>query len=879
MNFRKTTAAGKSQPLRTPPVLANRFLEWYCRPELLDEIQGDAFELYYREVKDNRLKANLKFTWNVIRFFRWRNIRKQKPPGLNYSTAMFQNIFKVAVRNFFRQPGHSLLNVAGLTVSFLAALLIGLWVFHEKSYDRFHPDAERIFKVMSHVDANGSIETYAAARSNINLAAIPDVAAKAVVITGTRWPNELCFRPEDKPNDCIYLFGIFSEPSFFSIFNFPILKGDTNPLANPTNIAISESMAATLFGDADPLGKIIKIDDHFAVTVASVFQDVPENSSLQFEFVVPTQVFARMRGLSDDYFSKEFQAVYFKTSTGISQGELTAKLNEPGILTEDLKQDKVSYSAFPLTETRLHSQFVNGKNTGGRIQYVNLFIMVAVLVVVMAVINFINLSTARASNRSKEIGIRKVTGAYRSSIILQFVGESLLVVILAIALALLFAQLLLPAFNNLIGESLSVKLFHPSVLAWIILLAFLVAMAAGLYPAWIMSAFQPSKVLKGQAVTATSGAQHLRKALLVVQVSISVGIIIFTGVLFEQLSFIREKNLGLDSKNILHVEPTYKMLQQYEAMKAELLTHPEIKSITATNADPVDLTIQTTGVSWPGMPAGMNAAFKVLGANYEVAETFGLELVEGRFLESRPADSVNTEVVVTESAISKMQLKDPLGTILKIGNSPCVIIGVVKDFHTSSLKQEQLPVIIYAHPILQCSRLYIKYQAGTTPQAMATIHEVYKKFEPAFTMKYDFVDEAFGKMYKTENTASIMLVFFTGIALLIAIIGVIGLATYNVLKRKKEIGIKRVFGATTLQILGNLWKEFVLLIAIASVITVPVTWYGSRQWLNEFAYRINMPEWIYVTAILGILGMTMLLIALQGLKTIRTNPTSVLQHE
>jgi putative ABC transport system permease protein len=792
---------------------------------------------------------------------------------------MLQNILKIAGRNFFRQPTLSLINPLGLAVSFLSAFLIGLWAFHETSYDRFHKDAERIFKVMSHVDANGLIETYSAARSDINLAAIPDVTEKAVVISGTRWPNELCFRPDNKPNECIYQFGVFSEEPFFSIFNFPIIKGDKNPLSKPTNIAISESMATKLYGDADPLGKTIKIDDHFPVNIASIFKDVPSNSSLQFDFVVATQVFARMRGLSDDFFIKDFQTVYFKTSTDITRDELTEKLNENSILPEEIKEDKVSYSAFPLVDTRLRSEFINGKNSGGRIQYVQLFILVAVLLVTMAVINFVNLSTARASSRAKEIGIRKVTGANRIGIALQFMGESFMVVAVALVLAALGTQLVLPAFNSLIGEKLNVTLLHPSILAWTGLFSVVVAVAAGLYPAWIMSAFQPARVLKGNTVTASAGAHSLRKVLLVVQVAVSMGIIIFTAVLFQQLSFIRQKNLGLDSHNIVHIEPTYKLLKQYDALKAELLTYPQIKSVTATNADLVNLTAQTTGVSWPGMPSGMNAAFKIVGANYEVGEMFGLKLVDGRFFGTRPVDTVNTEVIITESAVETMGLNEPIGTIIKIGDATCTIIGVVQDFHTASLKQEQLPVIIYTHKVENCSRLYVRYEPGTTSEAMAVIEQAYKKFEPAFTMKYDFVDEAFDKMYKTENSSSTMLVFFTAIALIIAVIGIVGLATYNVVKRKKEIGIKRVFGATVLQILRMLSTEFIVLIVIASLVALPIAWYEAGQWLSNYAYRINIPWWIFGSAFLGTIGVTLLLITVLGLKTIRTSATETLRSE
>ncbi len=862
-----------------PPRLAKRFLEWYCRPELLEEIQGDALEIYYREAKVNKRKAEWSFAWNVIRFFRWRNIRRQKQHYTLYSVDMLQNIFKVAIRNFLRHPKHSMLNVAGLAVSLTAAIIIGLWIAHERSYDTFHEDSRKIFKVMSHVDSDGSIETYSAAPANINLASIPEVSEKAVVISGNRWPNELCFRTEEKATDCIYLSGIYSEKTFFSIFNFPIVSGDQNPLANPTTIAISESMATKLYRDENPIGKIIKIDDHFPVTIASVFRDVPANSTLQFHFVLPIEVFASMRGLPHDYYNKDFFTIYFKTNTTISAEALTSKLNNTSILTEDLKKDHISYSAFPLVDARLHSEFVNGKNTGGHIQYVNLFMIVAILVTIMAVINFVNLNTARAANRSKEIGIRKVTGAQRSGIVMQFMGESFLVVAVALVLSVVCAQLSLPFFNDLIGETLLVNLFNISVLGWVAVFLIVVTIAAGLYPSVVMSSFQPAHVLKGAVTSMGRGGQQLRKVLLVVQVSASLGIIIFTGVLFQQLSFIQNKNLGFDKENMLHIEPTYKLLKQYDAFKNELLSHPQLQQVAATNADPVDLSVQTTGVSWPGMPDGMNASFKLLGCNEGLLETFGVALLEGQMFGSAPADSIGNEIVVSESAVKRMNLKQPIGTRIKIGDSECVIIGIVKDFHTASLKQEQLPVILYSHDILQCSRLYIKYAPGTTQESLAVIEAAYKKFEPAFTMKYDFVDETFGNMYKTERTASAMLVFFTIISSVIAVMGVVGLATYNVLRRKKEIGIKRVFGATVIHVLGMLSKEFILLIGISALAGFPVAWYSAGQWLSGYAYRINMPWWIFGTALIGITASTLLLIFIQGLRTIRTNPSEILRSE
>lgn len=863
-----------------PPKWADRFLVWYCRPDLLEEIQGDAYELFQRRAKESTRKARLLFVWNVIRFFRLKNIRDPKSmPSNFFSTDMLTNILKVAFRNFFRQPGHSLLNVFGLAVSFLAAILIMTWVGHEVSYDRFHREPDRIFKVMSHVESNGAIETYDAAEVQMDVSSIAEVSEKTIVFTGTRWPNELCFRPEGKTNECIYLFGIYSDEAFFSVFHHPMVAGDPAPLKGPTNIAISENMAKRLYGEENPIGKTFKVDDYFPVTVASVFENVPSNSSLQFDFVLPLAFYKRMRGLDDKDFGTYFVSAYLKTNGNLSAERLTEKLNAPLVRSERLKNDHVSYSAFPLTDWRLQSEFENGKSTGGRIQYVKLFLLIAGLVVVMAIINFINLTTARASTRSKEIGIRKVTGALNTGIVLQFIGESFLVVLAGMIVAGLAAQLLLPQFNILLGEQLSISLLSTKAMMAGIALLFIVAIVAGLYPGMVMSSFQPARVLKGIAGTRHTGSQQLRKVLLIVQVSVSVGIIIFTGVLFQQLSFIQNKNLGLDRENIIRIEPTYKLLKQYAEFKTELLSHPEIKSISAATGNPISLSGHTTGVVWPGMPEGTRATFQIFGGTSELPETFGLTLADGRLFTEKPGDTVNAEVLVTEEAVRLMDLTSPIGTIFKIGDAPCIIIGVVKDFHTESLREDKLPVVIYAHPVLQCSSLFVKYPPGTTQKALSIIQEIYQKREPAFTMKYSFQDDLFNNLYKTERTASFMIIFFTAISFIIAVIGIVGLATYNVLRRKKEIGIKRVFGASVRHILLVLSREFVLLILLSSALAIPMAWYGAERWLTGFAYRIDMPWWIYLASFASITVITIVLICVQALKTVTANPTQVLRNE
>lgn len=863
----------------SPPRWADRFLAWYCRHDMLEEIQGDVYELYERTATKNKRRANLTFIWNVLRFFRWKNIRKQKPKYNNalITTGMLKNIFKVAIRNFLYQPGHSLLSVFGLTVSFLSAFLIFLWVAHEFSFDRYHDQSQRIFKVLSHVGSNGSYETYDAAAAGMDVSSIPEIIQHAPLIQGNRWPNELCFRVKET-DECIYLNGVYSTASLFSILNITIISGERDSIAKPFTIAISEDMARRLFNSTDAIGKTLKIDTWFDVTITSVFKDIPSNSTLPFDFVMPIEVFQKLRGLPTDQLAANFFPTLVKTGVDLHAATLTKKLNEPAVLTERLKTEKVSYSAFPLTDWRLKSKFENGKSTGGRIQYIMLFIIIAILVLAMAIINFINLSTARANNRSKEIGIRKATGALRSGIVFQFIAESFVVVFFAFVLAGVSAQLFLPIFNKLIGETLSVQLFSGMVPVYLIIFLFSVALAAGLYPALVMSSFQPAKALKGELTTRVTGAAYLRKILLVTQLSISIGIIIFSGILFQQLDFIVHKDLGYDRENMIRIEPTYKLLQQYEAFKAELLKNNDIKNVTATNGNPLNLSGHTTGVVWPGKPESTRITFQILGGNHDLAETFGFTLLDGRFFTEKK-DTIYSEILVTEEAVKIMGMINPVGEQLKIGDVQCVIIGVLKDFHTESLRNEKLPVIVYQHPILNCSAIYIKYQAGSTPQALAAIQETYKTMEPAFSMKYWFQDETFDTLYKTEIAASRMVVIFTVIALVIAMIGVIGLATYNVIRKKKEIGIKRVFGATVPNILAMLTKEFVIIILIASLLAVPFVWFSANHWLSGFAYRIDMPWWIYIATVTGTLILIAALVGLQGFKAATSNPVKTLRSE
>jgi putative ABC transport system permease protein len=865
---------------KRPPKWADRFLAWYCRPDLLEEIQGDAYELFNRTAKKSKQKADLLFVWNVFRFFKWKNIKRSKKNyESNFSSAMLINILKVSLRNFVRQPGQSALNVFGLSAGFTCSFLILLWVAHEFSFDQFHHDGENIYKVITHVESDGGIQTYNTASCAMDVSSIPEVEKLVSISTGTRWPHELCFRPEGKPNECIYLSGVFANENLFSVFNYPILQGDPNPLKGAANLAISEKMAGLLYGTSNPIGKNIKIDGAYEVTIASIFKNVPVNSSIQFDFALPYAILKKEWGTSEEGFNQNFFDIYVNTNTPVSAALLTSKLNDIRVLTEALKNQKISYEAYPLTDWHLKSKFEGGKNAGGRIEYVKLFLIIGVLVVLMAVINFVNMSTARATLRAKEIGIRKVTGALRSTIAAQFMSESFLIVFFAFSLSLIATQLLLPFFNKLLTEPIHFTILSGNIPFYLGGFLIVVALLAGTYPSLVISSFQPVRILKNQLSSQAAGSNYFRKALLVAQLSVSIGIVIFSGVLYHQLKFIGEKDLGFDHRSVIHVEPTYKVLKSFDVFKTELLKDAAIANAALSNSNPINSGGSNTGVSWKGKSPDSRIAFKTIGCIYDFPETVGLKIMDGRSFQVESQDSVRTEALITYEAAKIMGFTNPIGEEIKMGDMTCVVIGIVNDFHTESLHESRLPAILYRTSTVHNGFMFVRYQPGKVKQAMEILSKVYSSFEPTYTMRYDFQDENYDKLYKTEKIASQLIIVFTLIALIIAVIGIVGLATFNTLRRTKEISIRRVFGASAVQALSLLTREFSFVIILAVLIAVPLAWYSADHWLQGFAYHTAMPWWIFGITCVGVLALIVFIIWLQGMKTISTNPSKTLRSE
>ncbi|WP_026969141.1 ABC transporter permease [Algoriphagus terrigena] len=865
-----------------PPKWADKFLTWYCREDLLDEIQGDIYELYERKSKESIRAANRQFVWNVLRFFRIKNIKKKKSESYSNSitTAMLKNNLLVFFRSFRRNPGHSLLSLFGLSIAFACTFLISLWVINEFSFDRFHQDSDHLYKVISHVDANGSVQTEFLAGFNMNAESIPEVEEVTHISTGSRWPHELCFWPEGGAEECVYFNGIYASPSLFSTFSFPILSGDPNPLKDVAQIAISEKMAKTLYGEESPLGKIINIDGSKEVAVAAVFQDVPSQSSITFDFALPFSILQRQWGINDEGLQAQFFEVYVKTSSQLPPEQLSAKLNQSTVIGEEYLGKKISYEAVPFTDWHLNNTYENGKAAGGRIDNVRLFTLIALLVLAMAVINFVNLSTAKATLRAKEIGVRKAIGAVKSSLVAQFMSESFVMVLAAFLLGIGWTILTLPTFNSIIDDSLSLSLIGGMNVFYLLVFLLVVALLAGLYPSLVLSSFQSARILKG--MNNFTGSLNIRKVLMAVQLCLSLGIILFSSVIYFQLDFIRDKNLGFDKENMIRMEPTYGLLKTYDAFKTEALKSGVITDMTVTNANPLILGNNTIAVDWQGKSPDSQISFQTIGTIDNFPEMFGLELLEGRGFLPVPQtkDSLASEALITKTAAAYLGFENPIGEKIRIHNyMDCEIVGVVDDFHTGSLKESLQAVIIYRNVVTQLSGVYIRYQPGEAQAALAAISESYKTFEPNVTLKYWFQDETFDDIYKTESIASNLVLAFSAISIIIAIIGIVGLATFNTLRKTKEIGVRRVFGASQFESLLVLVKEFGWVLLLSFVVALPLSWFASQKWLNTYTYRTEIPWLAFLVIILGALLLIVCIIWVQSQKTISTNPTKSLRSE
>jgi putative ABC transport system permease protein len=789
---------------------------------------------------------------------------------------MIRNYLKTAWRNLVRNKFFSAINILGLGLGMACSLLIMLWVQDERSVDAFHVNGKQLYQVYERRYFDGKTEadfpTQALLAQELKRA-IPEISYSSSL----EWNSTNTFEVNNKINK---LSGSFAGADFFTMFSYPLLQGTTQTaLASLNGIAISRKMANMFFGSPElAMGKTIRYENSDNFTISAVFEDLPVNSSQQFDFLRSWKAFEKENADWINFWGNTDAPTFIQLKEGANPALVEAKIKD--FIYRYQKKSKgfrVELGLIPFPEKYLHSTFKNGQPDGGRIEYVRLFSIIAIFILLIACINFMNLATARSAKRAKEVGVRKVIGAARINLIMQFMGEAMLLTLLSIVVAILFATLMLPLFNNLTGKQLSLPFNKP--VFWTALLGLLSCsgFVAGSYPAIFLSSLNPIRVLKG-SLKFNWGAGFFRQGLVVFQFSLSIILIVSMIVIYRQLNYIQTKNLGFDRTNLLYVPLEGELSQKYALFKERASRLPGILSVSKIRQAPTTLYTHSGEIKWIGKDPNLVASFVITDVGYDFAKTMSLKFAEGRdFSENFGTDS--TAFILNETAVKKIGYKQPIGKALWWGNHEGQIIGVLKDFHFASMHQAIEPLIIRLHESRQSGTMLVRLQAGKTKEGLADLQRLCAEINPNFPFTYQFSDEEFTKLYKSEQTVSKLSNYFAFMAIFISCLGLFGLATFSAEQRTKEIGVRKVLGASIPNIISLLSTNFLKPVAIAMIISFPISWFAMDRWLSDYSYKITVGWPVFAIAGLMTVGIALLTVSYQSIAAALMNPVKSLRTE
>lgn len=787
---------------------------------------------------------------------------------------MIRNFITVAVRNFLRQKFYSFINIIGLASGLICCLFIYLWVEDEVNKNRFHRDSEKIFRVVSNLKlSNGETLTWDITPGPL-AEDLRENSPEVEMAVRTMDQGAELLRYQDKS---FMERGYYADPDFFRLFSFEIIAG--KPVMDSTSvshISISSRLAKKLFGsDNDAVGKTIRVNDKNDYIVAAVFSDVSRHSSFRFDYILPFEVFKKRRGEGFTWGNYD-HPLYVKLIDPAQAGEAVKKLNERRAIAMGGKDsENMDFYFQPFTEFYLHGQFENGVPAGGRIQYVRIFSIVAVFILVIACINFMNMATAKAATRSKEVGIRKVVGAQRKSLILQFISESILISGLAMIMAIGFVHLTLPMFNMLVGKQMVIEFTQPDFLIAVALITLTTGLLAGCYPAIFLSSYQPVQVLKGALTSGVRGGS-LRKGLVVFQFTLTVILIASSLVIYNQIRFIMSKNLGYEKGTVLSFSGSGAFRPAYETFKNEALQSPAIQSISRSNESLVQVNNQNSSVIWPGKPEDDEQFFRTVVVDYDFLETMGLTLEEGRFFNRQFNDTNN--VVLTRRAVEVMGLADPVGQTISQWGVNGKVVGVVNDIHSRSMYETIDPVLFLCNPEWTW-RVFVRFDAIRTEEAVSHVESIYRKYSGDFPFNYTFLEDDFEKLYNNEKVTASLALGFTVMAVIISGLGLLGLAAYTAERRRKEISIRKTLGASVSGLVSMMSKEFVLLSFVAIVIGCPAAYLMSQKFLANYAYHTELSWEIFLLTSILILAVALLTVIFQVARAAMANPVDALRNE
>ncbi|WP_439584844.1 ABC transporter permease [Dyadobacter bucti] len=860
-----------------PPQLAVRFLRWFCAANLAEDVEGDLHEVFNDRIRRFGLKKARRLYWlEVLGFFKPGYFKKQSQtypsPFLNHD--MIGNYFKIAWRNLLNNSFYSLINCIGLSVGLAVGILILLWVQDELSFDSFNKQADNIYKLENRVGTGSSQQIWTATVAPIAGFAKREVPEIREAVRMTYNGAHTLFRYQDKVFNEENTF--FADPTLFTMFDYRLVHGNPEkPFPDNYSVILTETTARRYFGDADALGKAIACGNvHFTVT--GVVEDFPENSSIKGDMVFPISLRFKdvYEGRKDgknmeNDFSEFDYTTYLLLQPGRPLQDIAANLRNIHLRNKPDDTD-LTYLLQALPDVHLYKSDGSGQG----IETVRMFMIVALLILIIACINYVNLSTARSLLRSKEVSMRKIVGAARIQLFVQFLVETILLFSLSTLLAIVLMHILMPFFNQISGKKLVLDFLKPHI--WQVLGATIACTlaASSIYPALLLSSFEPLKSLKGKVSVGLNEAMF-RKTLVVIQFTVSVILIVGTLIISSQMKYIRSKGLGYDKTHVLSFYMR-DLTKHYEAIKSDLLSQPGISDVSRSNFNVVLIGGQTGTSNWDGKQPGETMMIRFMNTDKSFIPFFKMQLKEGANFTDAPADT--RHFILNEMAVKAARIKDPIGKRFKIWETEGTIIGVVKDFHFASMKQKIEPAVFIYDPG-NMNRIYIKTTGTDAQKAIAAAKNIWTKFNADAPFQYAFLDEAFDSLYKSEEQAGMLFNIFASIAILISCLGLFGLATYTAQVRTKEIGIRKVLGSSLTGIIRLLATDFIKLVMTGIMIAVPIAWYVMDNWLQDFAYRMDMPWWVFGFAGVLALAIALLTISFQSIKAALTDPVKSLRSE
>lgn len=786
---------------------------------------------------------------------------------------MIKNYLKIALRNLFRNKGYSALNIAGLAIGMAGAMLILLWIRNEVSYDRFHSKKDQLYMAYSRASFDGRIQCFSSTPSLLG-PGLKNEYPEVKNFARYDWEGGRLLSYKDKN---LTLIGSVTDASFLRMFTFPLLQGDANTALSGTNsIVITESMARKLFGNEDALHKTIRIDNTDNFQVTGVLKDLPPNTLFNFEYLLPWQ-YLQKKGKEDLTWWNYNYRTFVELSPNASVDALNKKIRDIYIRHTKDPDDNEAF-LFPSAKWRLWAHFENGKAVGGRIETVRMFGLIAAFILLIACINFMNLSTAASEKRAKEVGVRKVSGAPSSYIVLQFLTESVLIAIFAGLIALLLVQLSLPSFNAIIGTKLSVPFNWPFFWAAFAAFVLFTGILAGSYPAFFISAFRPSQVLKG-TFKLPNAAVNPRKVLVVTQFTVAITLICGTMIVKRQIQYAQERDNGYNKRNIVYHYLSGDLRKNYEMVRKELIASGAATSVTKTSGSITQGGSNSWGLQWQGMDPNKKIIFDNICADDGFVKTMGLKLLAGRDLDLEHYATDSTACLLSESAAKVMGFKNPIGEIVDKDGFRWKVIGVFKDFIWGSPYSKADPMFIMGAKGWFNGISFRISEAGSISENLQKAERIFKKYNPDFPFSAQFADEEYARKFDNELRTAKLSASFAGLTILISCLGLFGLATFMAVSRRKEIGIRKVLGASVAAITTLLSKDFLKLVLIALLIAVPITWYCMNLWLSGFEYHLSVEWWVFALAGSAAILVAFLTVSFQAIKAAITNPVRNLRTE